>query len=170
MTFDFMLTCHELFGFMPAHLAVEILEATLHADKSAYHTVLSTVATARKVRPEFLQKKPRSERHREMAVSLANPRLDETAALLLRQWLMTSQSGMLMDFLNRLGIEHRQGIVDQFPAAVEDALLTTAVQELLARYPEKIVSIYLHSLVAMKLVHWPNLAAMLQKDPRIQLA
>jgi hypothetical protein len=169
MAFEFMLTCHELFGFMPETLAAEILETSSHADKPTYQSVLSTVAAARKVRPEFLRKKPRTERHRDMAVSLAHPRLDETAALLLRQWLMTAHAGMLEVFLNKLGIAHRQGVVEQFPAAVEDGPLRAAVEELLAQYPEKTVSIYLHSLMAMKLVSWPNLAAILQQEPRIQL-
>lgn len=165
-----MLTCHELFGFMPPALAAEILEATFRADKPTYQTVLSTVATTRKVRPEFLQKKPRTQRHQDMAASLASPRLDETAALLLRQWLMATQAGMLTDFLNRLGIAHRQGIVEQFPATVEDGLLGSAVEELLSKYPAQVVSVYLNSLHAMRLVEWPNLTAMLQQDPRIQLA
>ena len=167
---DYMLSCHELFGFMPATLAIEIVDTIFHADKPAYHTLLNTVAAARKVRPEFLQKKPRTERHRDMATSLSSPRLEEAAALLLRQWLTTTQSGMLVDFLNRLGIAHRQGIVEDFPDTVEDAALAAAVEELLGKYPEKNVSVYLHSLAAMKLVTWPNLATMLQQDPRVQLA
>jgi hypothetical protein len=165
-----MLSCHELFGFMPGPLAVEIVDAVFHADKPAYHTLLNTVAAIRKVRPEFLRKRPKAERHRDMAASLGNPRLEEAAAALLRQWLTSTQSAMLMDFLNRLGIAHRQGIVEDFPDKVEDAALAAAVDELLGKYPDKKVSVYLHSLAAMKLVNWPNLDTMLHQDPRVQLA
>lgn len=165
-----MLTCHELFGFMPATLAIEIIETTCRVDKPAYETILSTIAATRKVRPEFLKKKPKADRHRDMAVSLSSPRMEETAALLLRQWLTTAQAPLLIDFLNRLGIPHQNGIVEKFPDTVEDAVLKAAVEELLAKHPEKNVSVYLHSLIAMRLVEWPNLAEMLQQDPRVQLA
>jgi hypothetical protein len=87
----------------------------------------------------------------------------------LRQWLMVSQKAMLVDFLNHLGIPHQEGIVEQFPATVEDAALKAAVEELLAKYPEKYVAIYLHCLIAMKLVDWPNLPALIQQDQRVQL-
>jgi len=164
-----MLTCHEIFGFMPATLAVGILDATFQADKPTYRTALSAVAGARKVRPEFFLKKPKTERHPAMLAVLAAPRMEETAALLLRQWLTISQPAMLVDFLNRLGIPHRDGIVDQFPAAVEAAALRAAVEDLLAKYPEKHVAVYLHCLLAMKLVDWPNLRALMQQDQRLQL-
>jgi hypothetical protein len=165
-----MLTCHELFGFMPPALAIEIIETTAHVDKPAYEAVLSAVAAARKVRPEFLKKKPKADRHRDMAASLAAPRLDETAALLLRQWLTTAQVSLLADFLNHLGIKHHDGIVESFPDTVADEALKGAIDALLAKYPEKHVSVYLHSLAAMQLVNWPNLTNLLQADPRVQLA
>ena len=164
-----MLTCHEIFGFMPATLAVGILDATFQADKPTYRAALSAVAAARKVRPEFFLKKPKTERHPAMLTVLAAPRLEETASLLLRQWLTVSQKAVLVDFLNRLGIPHQDGIVEQFPATVEDAALKAAVEELLAKYPEKHVAVYLHCLIAMKLVDWPNLPALIQQDPLVQL-
>ncbi len=165
-----MLTCHELFGFMPANLAQDIIETVARADKPSYEAVLAGVAAARKVRPEFLKKKPKADRHRDMASSLSAPRLEETAALLLRQWLTNSQVALLSDFLDHLGITHHNGIVEEFPETMPDDKLKAAVDALLAKYPQQHVSVYLHCVMAMGLVEWPNLAAMLQNDTRVQLA
>jgi hypothetical protein len=121
------------------------------------------------VRPEFLLKKPKADRHRDMLPILTRPRFEEMSSLLLRQWLTKTQLTMLVDFLNRLGIAHRDGMVDAFPTTVEDSSLKAAVDELLAKYPAKNVAIYFHCLLAMQLVEWPNLTGMLQQDPRLQL-
>jgi hypothetical protein len=164
-----MLTCHEIFGFMPATLAVEILEALFVSDKPTYRSALDAVADARRVRPEFLLKKPKTDRHRDMIPILTRPRFEEMSSLLLRQWLTKTQLPMLVDFLNRLGITHREGMVDAFPEKMDDAMLKTAVDEILAKYPAKNAAIYLHCLLAMQLVAWPNLTEMLQQDPRLQL-
>ena len=45
-----MLTSHELFGFMPAPLAGDILEHAYTHDRDLYRATLTAVANARKVR------------------------------------------------------------------------------------------------------------------------
>ena len=154
---------------MPATLAVEILDAVFINDKPTYRSAVEAIAEARKVRPEFLMKKPKIDRHRDMLPILTRPRFEEMSALLLRQWLTKTQLPMLMDFLNRLGIAHRDGMVDEFPATIEDANLKAAVDELLGKYAPKNAAVYFHCLLAMKLVGWPNLTGMLQNDSRLQL-
>jgi hypothetical protein len=165
-----MLKCYELVGFMPAELSREILDTTYRDDKPLYKSVLAAVAQALRVRPVFLEKKPRAQRHAEMINVLGRPRLEEAAATLLRGWLLKSQTSMLADFLDALGIPHQQGVVEEFPATVPDDKLKAAVETLLAKYPREKVALYLNAIQATSGVQWANLEQLLHADSRLQIA
>jgi hypothetical protein len=163
-----MMKCHEIMGFMPSALASDILEFAYTADKALYRSVLAAAAEARKVRLVFYERKPRAQRHSDMLTLLSSSRLDSSAGLLLQGWLTKSQTALLTDFLNTLGISHKDGIVDQFPPTVDDGKLKEAVELLLSKYPKGNVAVYLHAVFALNDVHWSNLDALLEKDPRLQ--
>jgi hypothetical protein len=163
-----MLTSHELFGFMTPALAVRIIEYAHDNNKELYRTALGAVAEARKLRPAFLERTPRSTRHAGMASVLSRPRLELIAANLLREWLMKQQTPMLSDFLNSLGISHKDGAVEDLPATVDDEKLRAAVEALLSKYPAEETVVYLNAFYTMNDVHWPNLETMLKNDPRLQ--
>jgi hypothetical protein len=163
-----MLTSHELFGFMSPALGVRIIEFAHEDNKDLYRAALHAVAEAKKLRPAFFERSPRPARHAEMAAMLSRPRLELVAANLLREWLMKKQTAMLADFLNALAIAHTDGAVDDLPAVVEDAKLTAAVENLLAKYPAEEVAIYLNAFYTMNEVQWPNLETILKNEPRLQ--
>jgi hypothetical protein len=164
-----MLTSHELLGFMSPALALEILTYAYETDKALYHAALSAVAEARKLRPVFLERQPRSQRHTMMLATLTRPALDLVAGNLLRTWLLKKHKQMLVDFLDALGITHQDGVVEDLPKSMDDAKVHAAVEGLLAKYPPEAVAVYLHAFNDMNEVEWPNLRAMLDSDPRLQL-
>jgi hypothetical protein len=164
-----MLTSHELMGFVSPALANEILEFARESDKPTYKTVVAAVAQARHLRPVFLERQERTHRHATMLATLSRPALDLMAGTLLRAWLVQKQKPMLVDFLNALGIEHKDGVVENLPAAMDDAKLKAAVDVLLAKYPHEPVAVYLNAFNDMNEAHWDNLKTMLQSEPRLQL-
>jgi hypothetical protein len=164
-----MLTSHELLGFMSPSLALEILTYAYESDKGVYRATLSAVAEVRKLRPVFLERQPRSERHAAMLATLTRPALEMVAANLIRTWLLKKHKQMLVDFLDALGIPHKEGVVEDLPKTMDDARLRAAVDALLAKYPPEAVSVYLHAFNDMNEVEWPGLKAMLDADPRLQL-
>jgi len=163
-----MLTSHELFGFMSPALAVSIIEYNHDHNRDLYRTALASVAEARKLRPIFFERTPRAQRHSEMAAMLAKPRLELVAANLLREWLLKKQTAMLSDFLDSMGIAHKEGAVDDLPPTVEDAKLNAAIENLLSKYPPEEVAVYLNAFYTMNQVQWPNLQALLQNEKRLQ--
>ena len=167
---DPMLKCYELLGFMPAALSLEILEFAYSSDKPLYRSVLAAVAEANRVRPVFLERKPRAQRHAEMISTLGRPRMEEAAATLLRGWLLQAENAMLIEFLDALGIPHEKGVVEDFPPTVEDEKLKAAVEGLLAKHPKEKVALYLNTIHATSGVDWKNLEDLLQNDPRLQIA
>ncbi len=64
---------------------------------------------------------------------------------------------MLIDFLDQLGIEHDEGMIEELPDAPPDGKLPAAVDAILAKYPREHVMIYLQVFQAMELAHWPEL-------------
>ena len=83
-----MLTSHELLGFMSPKLALEILTYTFETDKAVYRATLNAVAEARRVRPVFLERQPKPQRHAAMLASLTRPGLEMITANLIRTWLL----------------------------------------------------------------------------------
>jgi hypothetical protein len=164
-----MLTSHELIGFMSPGLATEILTYAYDSDKPLYRATLGAVAEVRKLRPVFLERQPRAQRHSTMLSTLSRPALEMVTANLLRTWLLKKYNNMLGDFLDALGIAHKEGVVDDLPATMEDAKLSAAVDTLLGKYPPEVVAVYLNAFNDMNQVEWPNLKTMLESDKRLQL-
>ena len=164
-----MLKSHELLGFMSPTVANDILSFTFESDKPAYRAMLNAVAEAKKVRPIFLERQPRAERHVTMISALTRPTMDAAAAALIRAWLVKKHAAMLADFLNALDIKNDKGVVDDLPATVDDAKLHAAIETLLTKYPPEVVTVYLNAFNDMNEAGWANLKAMLESDPRLQL-
>jgi hypothetical protein len=165
-----MFSAYELFGFMPPALATEIIEHTYANNKELYRASLAAVAEARKVRPAFLEKKPRVDRHKNMIDMLSRPRMNVAAASLIRGWLMKSEKAMLADFLDALGVAHKDGAVDDLPKEMPDEKLKSGIELLLGKYPRERVAVYLHAFDEMNEVRWANLKTLLENEPRLQLA
>ena len=164
-----MLAAHEIFGFMSPALALEIIDHLHTSDRDTYRALLAAVSDFRRVRPIFLERKPRVDQHKALVESLTKPKLELNAVAALQTWLMKNQKAMLVDFLNALEIKHEEGAVDDLPEKMEDAKLTGAVEGLLANYPHEKVAIYLRAFNDLSNANWDNLAKMLDEDKRLQL-
>ena len=150
-------------------LAAEIVQQTHELDKPLYRSVLAGIAEAKKVRPVFLERKPRADQHKEMIEMLAKPRLDALAVNVLQNWLLKRQSEMLADCLNALEIKNEKGAVEDLPATMDDGKLKSAVEKLLGKFPKENVAVYLRAFNDLNQAKWTNLAEMLDKDLRLQL-
>jgi|ERR1017187_5659764 hypothetical protein len=164
-----MLTSHELLGFMSPALANDILSFIFESDKPAYKATLAAVAEAKHVRPIFLERQPRTERHTTMLSALTKPNLDAAAAAFIRAWLVKKHAAMLVDFLNALGIPHENGVVEDLPKEMDDAKLKPAIEILLGKYPHEVVAVYLNAFNDMNAAGWANLKTLLESDTRLQL-
>jgi hypothetical protein len=164
-----MLKSHELIGFMSPALANEILTFAHESDKPLYHAALKAVAESRKLRPVFLERQPRAQQHSTILAALSRPALDLVAGTLVRGWLLKKHKDMLGDFLNALGIAHKDGVVEDLPATMEDAKLAAGAEALLAKHPHEAVAVYLNAFNDMNQANWPNLKTMLENDKRLQL-
>ena len=154
---------------MSPALAQRVLDEVATADKDLYRVAVAAVAQAKKVRPVFLERQSRPERHRSMATALTRPDLNMIAGNVISGWLVKTQSTLLVDFLDALKIKNDKGVVEDLPATVGDAELNSAVELLLAKHPAEAVALYLHAFYAMNEAQWPNLQKILSEDTRLML-
>lgn len=160
---------HELFAAMPKERGVEILDFFFANDKDLYKATLAAAAQIRKVRPVFLERKPRAERNAFIAAALGSPALEANAANLLSAWLVKTQSALLADFLDALKVKHEKGVVENLPPTVDDASVDAALEMLLVKYPQDLVAIYLHAFNHLNAPGWENLILHVETDPRLSL-
>ena len=153
---------------MSPALANEILNFAYDSDKAAYKATINGVAQALHVRPLYLERQPRPQRHASIAQILSRPGMDAVAAGLLRAWLLKQHKAMLIDFLNALEIKNEEGVVEDLPPSVDDAKLKAAVETLLTKHPHEAVAVYLNVFNDMNEANWANLKAILESDSRLQ--
>lgn len=69
---------------------------------------------------------------------------DQLALAFLIEWLMRHHRSMLMDYLDELGVTHRQGETDEdFCETKSPEELRAAIDKLLEKYPKHHVGVYL---------------------------
>jgi hypothetical protein len=163
------MTASELLSAVSPTLAQRILEEVHATDKELYRVALASAAQAKKVRPVFLERQPRADRHRFMIAALARPDLNMVAGNVLSGWLVKNQQTLLVDFLDALKVSHQNGVVENLPDKVDDTELKNAVNLLLEKNPPEIVALYLHAFYSMNEPNWPTLDVMLHEDDRLML-
>jgi hypothetical protein len=155
---------HEIFAHMPKETASKLLGFLFEKEKPLYKATIDSLTKQRKLRPVFVEKKPRNERFAWMKEN------EGVAAHLLQIWLVGGHREVLCDFLDALGIEHDEnGTIDNLPPAPEKAALTKAIDTLLAKHDPAVVVIYLHAFQALDENGWATLEELLKEDPRLQL-
>ena len=162
---------NEVFVQMPESTFSSMLADLFENDKSLYKSVVENLAQQRKLRPIFVERKPRVERFAWLKEALGRKQSEPVAANLLQLWLVRRHAPMLCDFLDSLGIKHEDnGTVDQIPAQPENAALDAAVRALVEKYDPAIVAVYLHAFQALDETGWPLLNDIIAADPRLQFS
>jgi hypothetical protein len=165
-----MFKAHEIFARMPGETATELFAFVLEKEKPLYKATLESLAQQRKLRPIFIERKPKPERHAWLKESLGRKASEGVAAHLLQIWLIGEHKALLCDFLDALGIAHDEnGTIENLPENPAPEKLRAAVDSLMAKYDSKVVAVYLHAFQALDETGWPSLEAMLGEDERLKL-
>lgn len=164
------MTANEIFARLPADESSGILGWLQENDKPAYKASISLLAGRRKLRPIFVERKPRDERHAWMAAALTKPANADAATEILQAWILGGNRPMVLEFLEALGVSHEDGIIEDLPAEPTEGKVRAAVDALFAKYPAAAVVVYLNLFVSMDVTEWPVLRGLVASDERFQLA
>jgi len=145
--------------------------AFLHEQqKPLYKATLETLAKTRKLRPVFIEKKPRTEQHSWLVEQLRKRINNDTAAHVLQIWLVGAHKTLLCDFLDGFGIAHDEnGTVEILPEAPSNAELVKVIDSLRTRYDSTLLAVYLNTFQSLDYEGWPTLDALIRQDPTLQL-
>ena len=117
-----------------------------------------------------MQQKPVAEQFAWIKKMLAWKPAETIGDHLLQVWLIRKHEGMLVSFIEKLGIEHNgHGVVDVLPESLDADKLKEAVDALFESYPAGAVSVYLHMFQNQTEEGWPELQAILDNDERITI-
>lgn len=164
------MTPHEIFLKASPGLVSGILNYLNEEQKALYKAAIDSLAKQRKLRPVFVERKPRQERHLWMHEALGRKVNETVAAQLLQVWLVGAQSSLLCDFLDGLGIKHeKDGTVEELPPAPATEKIKQVVDGLLGKYDPETVIVYLSAFQALGETGWDTLQQLLDSNPRLQL-
>ena len=161
---------HEILQTLSDERCITMINELREAEPSGFKAILLTLAEHRRLRPIFVQKKPRPE---QAAWILKNLRLrsEETLAQhLLQIWLIKTREEMIVRFLDAAEIDHDgEGMVEDLPESLDPAKVKAAVEPLFEKFGDEVVAIYLHAFQLQREGGWPAIAEILENDPRARL-
>lgn len=162
------MTAHELFAMFSSSEAGEVFGWLQESDRAAYRTMAGMLATRRKLRPVFVERKPRDERHAWMREALGRASNADLATEILQAWIMGAHEEMVCAFLDSLEVAHDgKGLIETLPPEPSEAGVRAAVEGLFAKYPPFAVRAYLNLFTSMDMTDWPVLRGMVATDPRL---
>jgi len=165
-----MLQPHEIFAHMPPETASQIFGFLHEKERPLYRATIDSLAKQRKLRPIFVERKPRNERHAWMQDTLGRKSSGGVAAHLLQIWLVGAHAQVLCDFLDGLGIAHDEnGTIEALPSAPAKEDLTRVIDSLMAKHDPCVVAVYLHAFQALDDKGWATLEELLGTDDRLRL-
>src|ERR1700692_4555604 len=100
------LTSCDIFQRTSPALVSNLFSYLFEKEKPLYKATIEAVAKQRKLRPVFIERKPRPERHTWMHEALSRKASDAISAHILQIWLVGQHSALLCEFLDGLGIKH----------------------------------------------------------------
>ena len=161
---------HELFQKMGETKAREILMYFRENERNVYKTAIGTLAERKKLRPIFVLQKSVPDQVSWMLKELTNKRGDGVAEQLLQVWLLQARQGMLIQFLDGLGIAHDgKGAVDDLPDELDREKFGPTLDALLGNFEPAEVAIYLHVFNAQTPDGWAEISQVLDSDARLAL-
>ncbi len=163
---------HEIFTKIDPAVVAEMLDWFRANDKEVYKTVISTLASNRKLRPVFLQKKSLPEQYVWVQKTLQIRACDAIGEQLMQAYLMAAQQKMLGMFCDGLGIEHdgKGSVSGALPKELDKVKLDETIEKLVDVFDPKIFTLYLLCFNMQVAGGYASLTEKLASDERLKLA
>ena len=165
-----MFPSHLLFQRISEDLVSAIVHYLRNEEREVYKSTLATLATERRLRPVFIQKRPLEAQLSWMKESLKLKGSESIADQVLQVWLLKSKKDMVVGFLDSVGIEHDgDGSVEELPEEIDKEKLHAGVEAMLEHHSGDEVKLYLHMFQGQRPGGWEQLGKLLEEDERLKL-
>ncbi len=163
---------HEIFTTIDPAVVAEMLDWFRANDKEVYKSVISALASDRKLRPVFVQKKSLPEQYTWVQKTLQLRGCDPIGDQLMQAYLMAAQQKMLGMFCDGLGIEHdgKGSVSGALPKELDPKMLDETIEKLVDIFDPKIFTLYLLCFNMQVAGGYAALTEKLTSDERLKLA
>jgi hypothetical protein len=163
---------HEIFTTIDPAVVAEMLDWFRANDKEVYKSVIAALASDRKLRPVFVQKKSLAEQYAWVQKTLQLRGYDPIGDQLMQAYLMAAQQKMLGMFCDGLGIEHdgKGSVSGALPKELDPKKLDETVEKLVDIFDPKIFTLYLLCFNMQVAGGYAALTEKLTSDERLKLA
>ena len=132
---------HEIYQQLDPALVQEMFIFFREEERDLYKSAVSSLASNRKLRPVFIQKKPVPEQIAWLHKTLKLRSSDVIGEHLFQAWFMKGQQPLLIDFCDSMGIDHNgEGTVEgDLPEELDTEKFQATLDTLLDKYNQKLV-------------------------------
>ncbi len=162
---------HEIFTAVDPAVVTEMLDWFREHDRNVYKTAVATLASERKLRPVYIQKKSLADQYAWIQKTLGIRACDPIGEQILQSYLMAGQQSMLGMFCDGMGIAHdgKGSVVGDLPKALDKERLDATVEKLVDVFDPKMFTLYLHCFNMQVAGGYPTLAEKIESDERLTL-
>ena len=151
---------------MPTALAATLFTYLRKEERESYQGIVQQLAEQQKMRSVFITKQSPQKQVTLLTAACGRKPAEAIAMQVLEVWLMRGRQEMLIDFLDRMNIQHDgTGMVEKFPAVMDPTLLGKALTAMRDTYPAGELALYLYVLQEQQTGGWPELSTLLDAEP-----
>lgn len=160
---------YEIFQEMSPETGTSVFQYLRDEQREVYTASLSSLATNRKLRPVFIQRKPAPAQIEWLFKNIRLRGSEEIAEHVIQLWLMKAHQSLLTGFLDGVGIEHDgEGAAEDLPDDLDAKKLKSTVTRLLKDHDPEIVRIYLHVFQIQRPEGWQEIKDLVAATPELQ--
>lgn len=160
---------YHLFQNISPELQAEILGHLETQHKSAFDLAVVQLCGIKKYRPVFIQRKPIEAQRKFVLENLRIKTGNDLAGQVIQLWLLKGQQDMLKVFLDAVGIEHKDGEVENLPEEIKESAAKKGIKALLDAYTPERVAVYLHTFQTQRPGGWDGITKAMEAEPKLKL-
>ncbi len=162
------LTVKEVWGALTASekedACLAFLEGKDTFSKDALPRVTQELAGALKFREAFLKRLPIKEKARHLRRLADSPTLRQACDDLLRSWIVSRKTPMLVCFVDAQGLKHDNGILDDSVEQSDLKSVRKGVRAVLDKFPPREVALYMGVMLTVGGDFWVGLADAIEAE------
>jgi hypothetical protein len=159
----------EIFQKITPETTRSVFQFLRDEQRDVYVASLSSLASNRKLRPVFIQRKPATDQIEWLAKNVKLRGSAEIADHVMQLWLMKAHQDVLVQFLDGVGIEHDgEGAAEDLPEELNAKKVKSTIDKLLKEHNPEVVKIYLNVFQLQRSNGWDAISDIIAATPALQ--
>jgi hypothetical protein len=155
---------YQVFGAMAPDHAISVMSEISKKAPHVYQQALIAASASMNARPVYVQRQPFEKQVQAVRRALSRVAANAVAEEILAVYFLECRKELLIEWLDALGIEHEDGILEEdSPAAPKKAQLRKAHDSFRGVDDDADRPLLLNAFAAQSAIDWPDLEALLGK-------